>query len=245
MLKLLKQKVLIVTSAFLLFLPISSAKAAVIELALVIDGSTALGQTNFELQRDAYASIFSDDFFTNYVSSTDTLYVSVYQFSNQVSEVATSVLIDSDTAADSLATTIAAMTYLTGGSTRVGNAVNYAVEDLITNTVTSDRMVIDVSIGTTPYYNASAISAASNAVGEGVTVNAIGVGSAVSETFLQSFTTAGNGFYMTATNFQTFEDALAQKLYKEVYLQSVNAPASMFGVFVLAVFGFFIRRAAR
>lgn len=245
MLKLLKQKVLIAISAFLLFLPLSGAKAAVIELALVIDGSTALGSSNFALQRDAYASIFSDDFYTNYVSSADTLYVSVYQFSNQVSEVATSVLIDSDTAAEGLAATIAAMTYLTGGSTRVGNAVNYAVEDLITNSITSDRMVIDVSIGTTPYYNASAISAASNAVDEGVTVNAIGVGTAVSETFLQNFTTAGNGFYMTAANFQTFEDALSQKLYKEVYLPSVNAPTSMYGLFILAAFGFMGRRIAR
>ncbi len=194
-----------------------------VELTLLLDGSDSIGATDYGLQLDAYKSIFNDSFYTNYVAGGDSLYVSAYQFSSAVVQEVGPTLIDSVAAAATFGdlfnfTEMGQMAQYT----HTWDAVDTAVSDLTTNSIAGDRMIIDVSTDGVPCMAGScpnegpATTAAANALAAGVTVNAIGVGRGVTASFLDDFTTAGGGFYMVATGFDTFETALDDKLRREI-----------------------------
>jgi len=121
--------------------------------------------------------------------------------------------------------------------TNTALGVNTAAASIASNGIDGDRLIIDVSTdglpnepGSTANARAAAITAATNAAADGITVNAIGVGSGVTgDTFLSAFSSAGGGFFLTADNFSEFEGVLRQKISREVTdpPTSVPEPTSM------------------
>lgn len=204
------------------------AQADVIELSLVIDASGSISDTDYGLQTGAYKSIFNDSLFTTLVNEGDTLWVNVIQFAQNVAEEITWTLIDSDAAAAAFGDAIGLITRIAGGSvTNTQGATLAAHTSIRDNAIAGDRLIIDVSTDGVPTWDdltmlfdvpantTNAIAAATAAAADGITVNAIGVGG-VDATFLGNYTTAGGGFFLTATDFTAFEDVLRTKLATEI-----------------------------
>ena len=221
--------------SFGMLLNVSVAKADIIELALVLDSSGSISNSDYALQLDAYEDIFSTNFVTDFVNAGDELWVSVYQFSSSTTLEIAATLLDTDAAATAFSALFGSISK-DNSSTDTTEAVDTAAADLLTADVMGDRLIIDVSTDGEPNNTTTAIQAAANASAQGVTVNAIGVGSGVSESFLDSFTTAGDGFYVTAVDFEEFRDSLEIKLLREISnpTEPVPAPATL-GLLGLAI----------
>ena len=206
----------------------SSAQANIIELALVLDESGSMGQSGFNLQVDAYESIFTNNFYDNYMVNGDTLVVSAYTFSLGVTqEISWTTIVDNASAAAFGAQFSGG--WYSGGFTDTKEAVDVASFDLLNNGIDGDKMIIDISTDGNPYCPISrsncstttnarqdALNAAADALANDVITNAIGIGSSVTESFLDDFTTAGGGFYKLAHNFDSFQSSLEEKLFREI-----------------------------
>ncbi len=211
------------------------AHAAVIELALVLDGSGSISGSDFALQLDAYEDIFTNNFYDTYVVGNDTLYVSAWQFSTNVTQETLWYSITDNASADAFGALFASINQ-DGGGTNIASAIVDANASIIGNGIASDKQIIDISTDGEPTrctpnctgntYMQSAINAATAALNQGTVVNAIGVGAGVGVSFLNDLTTAGGGFYETAANFTAFEAALSQKLFREIN-QEVSEPGTL------------------
>jgi len=81
----MRQIILASAAALLLSVGLSSnTSAATLELALVIDGSSSISASEWDLQIGAYQAVFQDDFYTTFVqnSAFDEVAVAAYVFSN-------------------------------------------------------------------------------------------------------------------------------------------------------------------
>lgn len=229
------------------FLAVQSANAITIELALMLDGSNSLTDADWDLQVNAYRSIFNDNFMDNYVIAGDELWVTVYQFSTAVTNEIAMQQISTNTEAGALGDAIALLTQDKLWTNTTG-AVNDAVAELTTNAIASDNMIIDVSTDGLPCLDGdcdqdtrdAAIAASAAAYLADVTVNALGVGmggsGSTGDLFLDAFTAAGGGFKITATDYTQFEDALTTKLYREVH--GIPDPGTVFLLGSACLIGF-------
>ncbi len=226
------KSVVVLVVAFLCFGGIN-AHASTIELALLLDGSTSIGDTNWTKQVNAYQSVFSDSFITNYVHPEDDLYVSVYQFGTFVFHEIDMTPISNNAEAAAFGQRIAEIGYR-GGWTNTVQAVNDAVNELTTNSINGDRMIIDVSTDGHPIVNGvrqldESYAAAANALLNGITVNTIGVGdiTIVDPIVLETFTESGGGILTTAINFDVFEDSLRERWSSEAQPNPVPEPSTI------------------
>jgi hypothetical protein len=95
-------------------------------------------------------------------------------------------------------------------------------------------------MGETP--SSAAIAAANAARTDGIVINAIGIGSGISDSFLNALVGINPaddpmGFYVKTPNFDTFEAALAGKLGREITGVPEPAPLLLLasGLLLLAV----------
>ncbi|MCM8529691.1 MAG: DUF1194 domain-containing protein [Lentisphaeraceae bacterium] len=230
----------------LVAMSVISVNAEVVELGLLLDGSGSMRQAGWDAQIQAYEDIFQDDFFTNIVTPGDELHVTVYQFSNNVVREIDLTHIDSDATAAAFGAQIGAFSWM-DSITNTSNAVNDAAAYLLGNGLVSDRMILDVSTDGVPYGGGAnpigrAIQAAEDAAAEGITVNAIGIGQNITESFLDDFTSAGNGFYVIANGFDEFKDSLRTKLAREI--QATPEPSS-YALMLIGLFGLIMIRRRR
>lgn len=206
-------------AAFVASISATTTQAAVIELSLVIDGSGSISSSDFSLQNQAYTNIFSNNFFSTVVNPADQLWINAIQFATSAQEEIGWTLINSDAAATDFGNMFASITQL-NGFTATSAATDFAIDSIINNDIDGDRLLIDVSTDGLPNIPSpgqpAAIASAENAAANGITVNAIGVGSAVDEVFLDAFSSAGNGFYLQANSFQDYENVLNEKIRREV-----------------------------
>lgn len=227
-------------AATIISLSAMPAHSAVIELALVLDGSGSIGTTDFGLQTQAYQNIFSSGtFYDDYIVGGDQLYVSSWQFSNTTQKEQDWFLIDDNASAAAFGATFADIDYMSSW-TNTSDAINAVSADILSNAIDGDQMVIDISTdgtpcvaGACPQDYALSVVAATTAANNGITLNAIGVGANIDNNYLDAITQPSNGFYTTASDFSAFETALAGKLFREINEppQSVSEPGT------LALFG--------
>ncbi len=271
-LKLLKGVMLASLLAFIGLAPLKS-NADVIELSLVVDASTSIVNADYALQVGAYGSIFgSGSFFDTYLNPGDVLWANFIVFSSTALEVVPFTSITDNASATAFGNAVVggasdrvALGFFAADNftTSTGLATDTAVASIQNNGVSGDRQVIDISTdgvptipppdadagAPSPEVRAEAITAASNANAAGITVNAIGVGG-VDTTFLDDFTTAGGGFFLTATDFSAFQGVLEEKLETELAPPPPPPPPSvpepgMLGLFGIGLLGLGLARRRR
>jgi hypothetical protein len=190
------------------------AKADVLELALLIDGSGSISSSDFALQQNAYVNLLNNNFWTTFgePSIFDSVLIGVWEFAANVQFIGEQ-LVDSNADAAALAAVISGNTQ-NGGTTNTGGAITVANSWFNSNAVTG-RRTIDISTDGFPNTGPDAITAANAVRAEGGIVNAIGVGTGVNAAFLTALTSP-NGFFETADTFAEFEATLAGKFEREI-----------------------------
>ncbi len=233
------------TIATAALVPVSSVFAASLELALVIDGSGSVSSADFALQKNAYVNIFSNNFATNFLSGdVDTVYASFWQFASNVVEEVGVTTINSDATAQAFADLINANTSQLGGSTNTAGAINAAANSILNNGITADRQVIDLSSDGIPDSQSAALTAATNALNQGIRTNTLFVGtSTTGQANLAAIATAGGGTAFVANNFAQYEAALREKLRVEIIdPEATPEPASIVGLLTFGVVGLSFKR---
>ena len=227
-----------------------TASAVPLELALVMDGSGSVGSSNWSLQLAGYRDAFTTGtFYDDYVSVSpyDSLWVRAYQFGWNVVEETDWVQITDNTSATNYGNLFTAgnMAY-NGGNTNTEGAVQVAMNDLLGNGISSGKMVIDISTdgnpttcaGADPHNSGScnsspdadAIAAANAARDEGITINALGVGGNIDQTYLNALVGINpvdtpTGFFLMASDFNDFGGVIQTKLGREIV--DVPEPAAL------------------
>lgn len=220
------------------------ASATALELALVLDGSGSISSTNWKVQLNGYKDAFaSGTFFDDYIAPSpfDSLWVSAFQFSNNVVQETPWTQITSNASATAFGNlfTTGNMSQL-GSVTNTAGALATALNSMLNNGIASDKMTIDISTdgqpntcmnpnnpsssGTscsTATAQAQAFTQANIARGNGITVNALGIGSSINSSFLQALvgispSSSPTGFYLVANSYDDFGSTLQTKLGREI-----------------------------
>lgn len=193
------------------------AQAIYLELGLVIDGSGSISSANFATQKNAYINLLNDP---SVLVRDGSIAVGVWQFSSTTVQVFAPTIITNATIG-SLISALTGMTQL-AGSTATGPAIQVASNALLTNSIASDRQVLDVSTDGFDNVGISDTLAAQQAVAAGIdAINCLGVGPGA----VCDFKAGVGAFDEFATTFGDYEDALRRKLYREI--NNVPAPASI------------------
>ena len=229
-----------------------SASALPLELALVMDGSGSIGTTNWGVQLAGYRNAFTTgNFYDAYVapSQYDSLYVRAYQFGDRVVEETSWWQITDNASATAFGNQFntTQMSYM-GGGTNTEGAIKVAMNDLLSNGISSGKMVIDISTDGQPtrcaagdphFYtscssataDARARIAANAARDRDITINALGVGNNIDQNYLRALVGINpadtpTGFFLMATNFNDFGGVIQTKLGREIR-EDVPEPATL------------------
>ncbi len=195
-----------------------------LELSLLVDVSGSISNSEFLLQQQGYANVFSGpNFYTNVVGTGGSLAVNLIYWSggSEQQQAVGWTLINSQASANAFATAILATTRPYSGNTAPGSAINFAVPLFASNSFDAPRQVIDVSgdgaentgADTSDARDAALLAAAGIDQINGLVI----LGEANLLTFYQNNIQGGAGSFVdTAANFVDFSDAINAKITKEV-----------------------------
>jgi hypothetical protein len=142
-----------------------------LELSLLVDVSGSIDTTEFNTQRNGYASVFSNpNFYTNVVGTGGSLAVNYIEWSgaSQQAQVVGWTLINSQAAANAFAAAILAASRDFSGQTAPGSAINYAVPLFASNLFDAPKQIIDVSGDGSENDGAITSTARNNALAAGI-----------------------------------------------------------------------------
>jgi len=218
----------------------STANAMTFGLALLIDASGSLNQTEYELQVEAYGSVLDGTFFDDEVASRGftSIEFNSWFFGENIVQGPTATATDNASLAafgDAIEVlTDRAALGIDTGATNTGDAI-LAANNWFSGFLPGDldRRAIDISTDGQSNEGPDPVDAANASRGLGVRVNAVGVGNGININELNDITAVNTndplrGFVLTATSFQDFEDALRQKIPRELDPgNGVPAPATL------------------
>ncbi len=243
--------------ASLLLLPLGlRAQLVDLELSLLVDVSGSINATEFALQRQGYVDAFNNASVRTSILSTANgrlgriaANVIYWSGSGQQSEVVGWTLLDSAAALDWFANSIDLAARPFSDNTAVGDALSFATPLFASNTFTGTRQVIDVSGDGATNEGGDTLTARNAALASGIdAINGIVI---LGETGLHDFyndnVVGGTGhFLLTATGFDTFGEAIADKLQFEIR-GAVPEPATYgaIGAAVLCGLALWRRRSAK
>ncbi len=221
----MRVKRLIVTSFLVLCLSLALAGPAagqdITDLVFCIDGSGSLGAGGWQTQIAGTAAAL-----LNQIPHNGTVRITVIQFSDGSQTVVGPVIV-TNANADALADQITALPF-PGGMTNTASCLNQAVTELDGLMPPSTRRVIDVSTDGQPNRpvmnpGPAALQAADAAMAAGVDqINALGIGLGNGgQMFLDTLVrpqtgTPGDGFVINIDNLNTYEEAIAEKVAREI-----------------------------
>lgn len=215
----------------------ASAVPVALELALLVDTSGSVTAAEYILQRDGYKNAFLDATVqANIASLTGGIAVLYMEWSGAGQQVVKQnwIHITNAAQANAFAATIGGFTQAFSGSTAPGSALNFVTPLFGTETggasngFESARQVIDVSGDGAQNVGDNTLAARNAALAAGVdTINGLAIlGEAGLAAFYQNNIVGGtNAFLQTAANFQDFENAVIQKIGRE--LIQVPEPGSL------------------
>ena len=216
---------------------LSAARAEPVDLLLVLtaDVSRSLNHTKFQLQREGYASAFTDRRVVNAAISGPHGKIAVtfieWSGSDQQSVIVDWMTIASAADARRFSDKLIELPRPFAGRTSISGGIDFAMAQLARAPYTSERRTVDVSGDGTHNNGRDLRAARDEALAKGVTINGLVI---LSENPLPSFpehthppgglahyyrenVIGGDGaFVMTAENFQSFGRAIINKLIAEI-----------------------------
>ncbi|NBC13682.1 MAG: VWA domain-containing protein [Gammaproteobacteria bacterium] len=221
----------------------SGAQAALIKTALsvVIDGSGSISSTDFQLQKDAYASVFGD---SSVLKADGSVVINVIQFSGSTLLEFSARRIENATDRSDL---VAAMTNMTqlNGSTAIGDGINAGASnmDIFLSTITATELdpeftkLIDVSTDGNNNSGADPATESQNAINDGYSVvNCLGIGAGADCGWNDGF-----GADFSANSFDELEPVLERKVREELGTTPIPGTVMLLGAGLLG-FGALRRR---
>lgn len=204
----------------------ASAVQVDLELALLVDVSGSVDDTEFDLQRTGYVNAFNDPAISTAIANGTLGSIAAtfiyWSSSNEQQQAVGWTQISDLASSQAFATAINGAARPFSGLTAPGSAINFTVP-LFTNNFEGTRLVIDVSGDGSQNDGANTFDASTNAHAGGITLNGLPIlGSEANlDTWYQNnIVTPGGGFLTVAANFGSFEQAISDKLEREI----VGAP---------------------
>lgn len=203
--------------------PSASFAATIVgtELVLSVDVSGSVNSNEFNLQRQGYVNAFRNPDIQNRITALPGgIAATLSYWSSSANQSVGWTRITNAAEANAFADAIAATSRPFSGGTSIDNAIDYASNLIATNDFDSNRRVIDVSgDGSNTGGIASLQQARDNAVNAGITINGLPIlGSEANlDTYYRNNVIGGTGsFLIAASNFSNFENAVTQKIGREV-----------------------------
>lgn len=213
----------------------ASAEDVDLELVLAVDGSGSVNEQEFGLQLGGIAAAFRSPRIQRAISlgPLRKIAVALMVWSDAAfPKVRTKwYVIDSPASAETFAQIVDAFYPRTGrnkgqggGGTGIGSGVAFALNMIKGNKINGTRQVIDVSgdgIETEPWYNKAVVmpQAKLMAAALEVTINGLAILAdfpRLDEYYRDNVITGNGAFVMQAADFVDFEEAIKEKLYREI-----------------------------
>ena len=220
-----------------------------VELSLLVDVSSSVNSSEFNLQKQGYVDVFSDgSLFNDFISKGNEAKIAVnliyWSSGGRQEEAVGWTLIDSVQASQDFANAVNASTRPFFGATAPGSAIDFATPLFRTNQFDGARQVIDVSGDGRENSGLDTATARDNALNDGIdAINGIVIGGNPSvRSFYENELIGGvngdgtPGFVLEATTFEDFGDVIEQKIQAEIVSVAVPEPGSMIGLFAVGAF---------
>lgn len=216
--------------------PAVAAEAVDVALVLAADVSRSIDEGEFTLQRKGYAAAISSPQVLNAIragahGAIALCFVEWAGPDEQAVVAPWMVIRDGESAGDFAAILLKAPRSF-AGRTAIGAGIDFAMAQLAKSGVTADRRVIDVSGDGTNNAGRPVTAARDDAVAKGVTINGLAIiNKRLAGTFFFEHTNppgglpnwyrqhvigGPNAFLLVVENFETFSDAMTEKLLNEI-----------------------------
>jgi hypothetical protein len=210
--------------------PVASAAPVTLELALLLDVSGSIDDTEYATQKAAYVNAFQDPAIHSLISMLPGgIAVTYIEWSGDVeqSQLVGWMQLTGAASSNAFASAINATTRaFAGGATAPGSAIDFAIPLFPANGFEGTRTVIDISGDGAQNTGSDTAAAAAAAATLGIRINGLVVlGEAGVQDFYQnSIVTPGGGFLIVSNGFDELELALNRKLQLEIPGQEPEVP---------------------
>ena len=212
----------------------AAAVPVAVELALLVDVSGSVDNSEYNLQKTGYVNAFKDAIIqSNIASLTGGIAVTYIEWSgaNQQSSLVNWTHVTDAASANAFADAIAATTRAFSSLTAPGSAINYVAPGFSTNSYEGARWVIDVSGDGPQNDGANTATARDNflnsaPMGVSAVVNGLAIlGELGLQDWYQNNIQGGtNAFVIAANGFADFDNAVKTKIGKEIHDGGGNVP---------------------
>ena len=190
-----------------------------LELALLVDVSGSVDDTEFALQRNGYVQAFQSAAIQNAIIARGGIAVTyiVWSGAAQQNQQVGWTVITNAAESNAFAAAIAATPQVFQGLTAPGSAINFATP-LFNNGIDSNRQVIDVSGDGQENDGANTATARNNALAAGIdAINGLAIGDAALLAWYQNNIVGGpTGFALQANDFADFASTVQTKIGREI-----------------------------
>ncbi|OAB55781.1 hypothetical protein AY599_26990 [Leptolyngbya valderiana BDU 20041] len=204
--------------------PAAANQVVELELVLAVDASSSVTSWEFDLQMQGLADAFRDPEVQGAIRAAGErgIAVALVQWSGRDRQVLATdwmQVYDAGSAiefADELAAT---PRFVSGGSTAIGNAIEFSVNLLTFNAYEGLRRVIDVSGDGRTNQGIQTTQMRDAAITQGITVNGLAIlneDPSVDRYFELNVIGGSGAFLLSATDYKDFARAIKQKLLREI-----------------------------
>lgn len=199
-------------------------KPVSLELVLAVDTSSSVSLEEFDLQMRGFAGAFRNPTVIAAIAATGVngIAVSMIQWSdNRRQQLAVDwALLNDEASIEAFAQAIdGTPRFLDGGGTAIGGAIAFALRELDYNGYVGARQVIDISGDGRANQGAQPETLRDAAVLQGVTINGLAIlneDTSVDGYYRNSVIGGPGAFVMTANDYESFAQAIIEKLVKEI-----------------------------
>lgn len=205
------------------------------ELSLLVDVSTSVNATEFNLQRQGYVNAFVDAAIVSAIEAGNhgaiAASLTYWSSANRQQVAVDWMLINNMASAQAFSNAILAAPRPFRGTTGPGSAINFTVPSFFNNDFDGDQLVIDVSGDGRRNSGANTIAARDAAFAQGITINGLAIGNNTLFNWYNNNIKTSDGFVLHATDFNSFGSAIKEKIAREIPPPPVNnvipEPATM------------------